>query len=266
MIDLSPETIAAAKTNDLSAVAAVVAATENLVTSRARRFAGNDLSAVDDYAQVGRIAVWQGLTRFEGTTVGEFITFVDRSVSGAIADAHRAELLRGVSPHAAKVFGEALGRAAGDPYEAEKIAASEVMGRDRLSRELAYAARLSWEGMDSLDRPFSESNTGESTTLGDVVARELGVPADLVEPRDVTAHRRKVVRQRVHLALGRLSERQRTVLKAGYGIAPLPLYRVAVDDSELAADLGATPYQVQQARTKGGKRFAEVYTEGAHQW
>ncbi|MFF2543973.1 sigma-70 family RNA polymerase sigma factor [Kitasatospora sp. NPDC058063] len=263
MIELSPETITAARNNDISAVAAVVAATEDLVISRARRFAGADLSSVDDYAQAGRMAVWQGIKRFEGETLAEFVRFVDRSISGAMADARRAEMMQGVTPHAAKTFGEALAKAAGDPYEAEQIAASEAMGKDKLTRELAYAARLSWAGMDSLDRPFNVAITGESVTLGDVVARELAVPADLVEPRDVAAHRRTVVRQRVHLALGRLSERQRTVLKAGFGIAPLKLYRVAVDDSELAADLKVTPYQVQQARTKGNRRFAEVYVKGA---
>ncbi|MCX4687208.1 hypothetical protein OG401_23370 [Kitasatospora purpeofusca] len=266
MIELSAEILAAAKNNDIAAVAAVVSATEKLVTTRARRFAGNDLSSVDDYAQAGRVAVWEGIKRFEGSTLPEFVAFVDRSISGAMADARRAEMMQGVTPHAAKVFGEALAKAAGDPYEAEQIAASEAMGKDRLSRELAYAARLSWAGMDSLDRPFNVDITGESVSLGDVVARELGVPAELVEPRDVAAHRRTVVRKRVHLALGRLSERQRTVLKAGYGIAPMALYRVAVDDSELADELGATPAQVQMARYRGGLRFAEVYTEGAREW
>ncbi|MEU9047234.1 MULTISPECIES: sigma-70 family RNA polymerase sigma factor [unclassified Kitasatospora] len=265
MIELSAETLAAAKNNDISAVAAVVAATEDLVMSRARRVAGSDVASVDDYAQAGRMAVWEGIKRFEGETLAEFVAFIGRSIFGAMADARREEMMRGVSPHAAKVFGEALAQAAGDPYEAEQIAASEAMGKDRLSRELAFAARLSWAGMDSLDRPFNVDITGESVSLGDVVAREIEMPADLVEPRDVAAHRRKVVRERVHLALGRLSERQRTVLKAGYGIAPLALYRVAVDDSELAAELGATPAQVQMARYRGGLRFAEVYTEGARE-
>ena len=103
-------------------------------------------------------------------------------------------------------------------------------------------------------------------TLGQLLADEIGIPADLIEGRDIATHRTRVIREQVHHALGLLSDRQRTVLKAGHGIMPLALYRTGTDDGELAEDMGVSTYQVQQARTKGQKRFAELYQAGARQW
>ncbi|MCX5398485.1 hypothetical protein [Streptomyces sp. NBC_00102] len=99
-------------------------------------------------------------------------------------------------------------------------------------------------------------------TLGDVVAGEMEEPAELVTASDVAAHRRDVVRTQVHRALGLLSDRQRHVLKADHGIAPVGYYGDG-PDAELAADMGATTTQVKQARCKGKARFAEVYRAGA---
>ncbi|MFD4141584.1 sigma-70 family RNA polymerase sigma factor [Streptomyces sp. NPDC058572] len=269
MIQLSPETIAAAKANDIAAITAVVEATEEFVLSRARRFADQsghvDMSTMEDLAQIGRIAVWQALARFDGHAFAQFMVFIDRSVSGAMSDARREETRRGVSAHAAKVFEEALTLSGGDPYEAERVAASQVMGKDRLLPDLAHAAYLSWLGVDYLDRTLGDA-APESATLGQLVAETASVPEDLVDSRDIATHRRTVIRDQVHKTLGALSDRQRHVLKAGFGIAPVAQYQPGADDDELAGDMGATRYQVQQSRTKGTKRFAELYRAGARAW
>lgn len=182
-----------------------------------------------------------------------------------MADARREATRPGISIYTAKRFEHAICLASGDPYEAEQIAASEEMGGEKLTPELARAARLSWLGLDSLDRPFNAGRHGESFTLGDVIAQEMGVPADLVDSADIASHRRRVIREQVHRSLGMLSERQRHVLKADHGIAPVGFYGDE-PDAVLADDMGATPYQVKQARVKGKNRFSELYRAGARTW
>ncbi len=270
MTQLTHAQISDAKANDLEAVSSVIRETEDLIKARARRFAAvgshTDTDLVEDLEQVGRIAVWQAIGDFAGDDPAQFMAHLDRSLIRAMADARREATRPGVSVYTAKRWERALCLAAGDPYEAEKIAVSETMGDERLSPDLASAARLSWLGVDSLDRTFNVRLTGPDVTLGDVIAGECEMPADLVDAVDVAAHRRRVVREQVHRALALLSERQRHVVKAAHGIAPVPQYRPGLDDAELAHELDVTPYQVQQARTKGQKRFSELYRAGAQAW
>ncbi|MFI8263702.1 sigma-70 family RNA polymerase sigma factor [Streptomyces sp. NPDC085665] len=270
MVHLTEDQISRAQDNDLDAVTAVIAETEPLIASLARRYATGagwtDESFTEDLEQVGRMAVWDAIRRFEGGTPAKFMAFARGTVIGMMTKARKEHARPGVSIDATETFEQALSMSGGDPFEAEKLAASDAMGKDKLSPDLAYAARLSWLGLDSLDRPAGESGDGTPVTLGQLLADEIGIPAELLESRDIARHRTKVIREQVHHALGLLSERQRHVLKAGHGILPVPLYRIGTDDAELAADMDATPYQVQQARTKGQKRFAELYTAGARQW
>ncbi|MGW1277569.1 sigma-70 family RNA polymerase sigma factor [Streptomyces tsukubensis] len=270
MTTLTHAHIVDAQDNDLDAVAAVIRETEDLVIGRARRFATagghTDLDLLEDLAQVGRIAVWEAITAFTGEDPAHFVGHADRSITRAMEDARREATRPGVSVFTAKRFEAAIALAGGDPYDAEILAASEDRGEERLTPELARAARLSWMGLDSLDRPFNTQWTGKNLTLGDVIAAEMEEPADLLDSRDIAAYRRRVVADQVHRALGKLSDRQRHVVKAAHGIAPVPLYRAGEDDAELATDMDVTPYQVQQARTKGQKRFAELYRAGARAW
>ncbi|UFQ15493.1 MULTISPECIES: hypothetical protein [Streptomyces] len=269
MTQLTHAQIADAKSNDLDAVSSVIRETEELVNARARRLATTsghtDTDLVEDLAQVGRIAVWEAIGEFAGDDPAQFMAHMDRSLTRAMADARREATRPGVSVYTAKRFEQALCMAAGDPYDAEKIAASEEMGAEKLSPELAYAARLSWLGIDSLDRPFNGARHGESFTLGDVIAQEMGVPADLVDSADIASHRRRVIREQVHRALGLLSDRQRHVLKGDHGIAPVGFYGDE-PDAVLADDMGVTPNQVKQARVKGKNRFSELYRAGARAW
>lgn len=270
MTQLTHAQISDAKNNDLDAITSVIRETEELVCRRARRYATTsghtDTDLAEDLAQVGRIAVWESISTFAGEDPAQFISHLDRQLSRAMADARREATRPGVSPRVAKAFEDAICMAHGDPYNAEKIATSDALGQDRMSPELANAARMSWMGLDSLDRPFNIDIAGQHVTLGDVVAQETGMPADLVDSSDIARHRRDVIREQVHRVLGLLSERQRHVLKAAHGISPVPQYRPGVDDAELADDMSVTPYQVQQARTKGQKRFSELYQAGARAW
>ncbi|MFJ9207481.1 hypothetical protein [Streptomyces sp. NPDC102264] len=269
MTQLTHAQIADAKNNDLDAVSSVIRETEELVKTRARRFATTaghtDTDLVEDLAQVGRIAVWEALGDFAGDDPAQFMVHIDRGITRAMADARREATRPGISIYTAKRFEAALCQAAGDPYDAEKIAASDEMGTDKLTPDLARAARLSWLGLDSLDRPYHRGDFGSDYTLGDAIAQEMGLPADLVDSADIASHRRRVIREQVHRALGLLSERQRHVLKADHGIAPVGHYGDQ-HDVVLADDMGVRADQVKQARKYGKKRFGVLYRAGARAW
>ncbi|WP_186768206.1 sigma factor [Streptomyces qinzhouensis] len=270
MTQLTHAQIADAKNNDISAITCVIQEIEQLIVARARRIAPTsghtDTDLVEDLQQVGRIAVWESIATFEGDDPAQFMAYMDRKITRAMEDARRDATRTGVSVYTAKRFEKAICLAVGDPYEAERIAASEERGDEKLTPELARAARLSWMGVDSLDRPFDSARHGDNFTLGDVVAQEIGVPAELVDSHDIENHRRRVMRDQVHKVLGLLSERQRHALKAAHGITPVPQYQPGADDDELAADMGVTCDQVQKARYRGSLRFAELYRAGARAW
>lgn len=260
MIELSFETIAAAKAKDLAAITAVVEATEERVQQLANRYALGSVDLREELAQTGRIAVWEGLSRFSGGTVAEFFTFMDRTVSGAMTDARKAETRPGVSRSAAAYFETALSLAGGDPYEAERIAQSkDTMGDRRMTADMAYAARLSWMGTDSLDRPINE----DGSTLGDVVAA-MDLPAELVTSDDITAHRRKTKIRAVHRTLAKLTDNRRNVLCADFGISGGDYFGGAdVPDAELAAQMRMTETNLRVTRTRALSQFREVYLAGA---
>ncbi|MDJ0461991.1 sigma factor [Streptomyces sp. H27-C3] len=268
MIDLTEAQIAAAKDNDLAAVAAVVKATEERVQQLAWKYATGsgrtDQSLAEDLAQTGRIAVWEGLSRFNGHSVGEFFTFVDRTLKGSMSDERKVQMRQGVTRDRAANFERALSLANGDPYEAEfLVTTTEAMGKDRtLSPEMAYAARLSYQGLEYLDAPLGESETGESITLADTLAAESGIPVDLLEPSDYDRERRKKTGLKVRKVLSRLGEHQRVVLMGLTGILPVDFYGTERDD-ELSADHGIPRNQVRIVRSKGKDRFAELWLAAA---
>ncbi|GAB2572624.1 hypothetical protein GCM10027168_01820 [Streptomyces capparidis] len=267
MIDLTEAQIAAAKDNDLKAVTAVVKATEQRIQQLAWKYATGagrtDQTLADDLAQTGRIAVWEGLKRFKGRTVAEFFTFMDRTLKGVMSDTRKEETRHGVSRSVAAAFERALSLAGGDPYEAEWVATTkEAMGDRRLSPETAYAARLSYQGLEYLDAPRGESETGEVVTLADTLAAESGVPVDLLDPSDYARQRSKKTGLKVRKVLARLGEQQRIVLMALTGIVPVDFYGTERDD-ELAADYGIPPRQVRVVRSKAKDRFAELWLAAA---
>ncbi|WAL73131.1 sigma-70 family RNA polymerase sigma factor [Kitasatospora sp. YST-16] len=263
MISLTPAQIQDAKNNELSAVTAVIEATEERVLQLASKYATISYEPnphlAEDMAQEARTAVWLALQRFEGETVAEFFAYVDTTIKGVLSDHRRTETRKGASSQAAKDFEAALRVAGGDPYLAERVCTVGLPNGRKLSREQANAARLAWMGVDYLDAPIAGT---EGETLADRLADELDVPADLVEPRDLDDARRRFIRQRVHTVLGMMGARQRRVLKATFGIAPVPFYGTE-NDKELAADIGMEYSQIRQTRAKGRAAFADMYVIGA---
>jgi len=261
VIDLTEQQIADAKANDLEAVTAVVKATEARVQQLAWRYASNngrtDLDLLDDLAQIGRIAVWEGIARFAGRTVAEFFSFIDGTIQGVMTNARKTETRPGVSRAVAAEFERALSVAGGDVYEAERmVTQTEVMGARRLSPEMAHAARLSYQGVEYLDAPVKTGDHG--LTLADWLAASLEMPTELLESSDFERARRNATRDKVHGVLNMMGKQQRTVLKALTGIEPVGYYGTE-NDEELASDYGYPPKRIKIARSEGKKQFAALW-------
>lgn len=268
MIEITLETIEAAKNNDLSAVTEVVRVTDERVVQLARKYATTggrtDADLAEDLAQIGRIAVWESLSRFQGATAAELFTFVDRTVSGKLADERKMATRQGVSLDTAKWFEHALTLASGDPYEAEKIAQDvEIMGRRRLSKDMAYAARLSWQGIDSIDAPYVGDVSEGNHSYAERIPATYGLPEDLIESEDLNRGHREETRKAVRNALGKMGDIQANVLRGTYGIAPAP-FELGTENEDLLADwAGVARDQVRSRRTKAKISFRKVYLAGA---
>ncbi|MEV8015665.1 hypothetical protein AB0O76_04755 [Streptomyces sp. NPDC086554] len=176
---LSFDTIAAAQTNDLAAVAEVIAATESriivLADKAARRMAPHGGARLanyrEEFAQVGRIAVWDALTRFTDTTTEAFFRYIYTTVERTLLDAVRSERNggAGADPDAVKVFASMLEAADGDVSEAAKLAQTVPPKGRRLSAERAEAARLAWQGAVSIDKVTGSDNADANGSLADTL-------------------------------------------------------------------------------------------------
>ncbi|MGW8327331.1 sigma-70 family RNA polymerase sigma factor [Streptomyces sp. NPDC055897] len=270
MTHITAAEISAAKNNDLNAVTRVIEETESLVVGRARSYAtrsdGTDWGMVDDLAQAGRMAVWSSMAKFEGESPAQFMAYIDRALHSAMGDMRRETKQPGVSSSTAKDFELALSLAGGDPYEAARIGCTEEMGPRKMTRDRANSALVAWLGTLSLDHVVGVDESGEAVSLADVVAEQVSVPVDLLDACDYESARSLAIRSQVHRTLGALGVRQCHVLKADHGIAPVRDYGMNSTDAELAEDMGATSKQVREARSKGRKRFRELYQAGARAW
>lgn len=267
MADLTPAQIVAAKNGDSTAITAMVDMMEDRISYLSFRHATSsgrtDHQLKDDLAQEARIAVWQAIERFAGTTPGQWFAFAGSRAEGAISDARKAESRQGVSRPIAGDFERALALAEGDPYEAERLATTEeALGVRKMSPEMAYAARLSYMGLTYLDAPLPGYETEDGMTLGESLVDRAGVPEDLLTSDDVASERSKETTRRVHATLDAMGEQQRIVLSALTGIRDVAEYGTAHDD-ELAADYGIPRKRVSVIRSKGKDRFAELYTRFA---
>lgn len=152
--------IADAQANDISAVTAVVQATESRVTTLARKAASRMGTSyadyVDEFTQAGRVAVWEAIPRFDGATVDSFYAFIYRTVETTLTDAVRNERHAGADENAVKVFASVLDEAKGDIYLAERLAQTLPPKGKRLGADRAYAARVAWQGSVSIDKTSDE--------------------------------------------------------------------------------------------------------------
>ncbi|QAX95025.1 hypothetical protein SEA_SEBASTISAURUS_37 [Streptomyces phage Sebastisaurus] len=262
MIDLTAQQIAAAQNNDLAAVTAVIEATEERVTQLARRYATTggrlDADLMDDLAQVGRVAVWEGLSRFTGSSVAEFFTFMDRTVSGKLSDERKTVTRQGVSRSIAAEFEKALSMAAGDPYEAERLCTlTEVMGTKRMTPETAYAARISWQGAEYLDAPVGDD---ENATVADKLTDNYAIAR--AEANDELSTRQREIKRRVHETLDLLPSAQEAILSAEYGIGDFPC--IGADDHRGLAEVADVAYAtVESVRDEAHKNFKTLYLGGS---
>lgn len=195
---LTLATIHAAQDNDLSAVTAVVEAMESrvnqLAEKAARRVAphgGLRLAEYrDEFAQVGRVAVWDALKRFADGSVDAFERFMYTTIERTLLDAVRSErdCATGADDDAMKVFAAMVEAADGDVFEAEKLAQTIPPKGRRLSATRANAARLAWQGNVSLDRQNTRfqsyvSGSAVTGTLTDMLPVYDAEPDGEIRPK-----------------------------------------------------------------------------------
>ncbi|MFJ8720959.1 sigma-70 family RNA polymerase sigma factor [Streptomyces sp. NPDC093269] len=214
----------AALDGNTEATTAILRSLDGLIRARARRI---DRDSAEDLSQVGREALWLSLSRFTDGCAGQFVSFADRTVTGAMMDAHCAMRYPGISVDEAKLWRSAVKRADGDLAEAERLLCSAELAW-RMSPETAKAVKAAArfaeplpedEGIRAPAEP-SESDTGRS-------------------------------RDRVAWMLITLGAQQRTVLEMSFGIGKYG----RMDDGQISAALGIPKTNVSAARSKALKRL-----------
>ncbi|MEG8276376.1 sigma-70 family RNA polymerase sigma factor [Streptomyces sp. AHA2] len=193
---LTIDVIRAAQNNDLAATAAVIEATDSrvavLADQAARRMAPHGGARLADYreefTQVGRIAVWELLSRFTDDTAEAFLrltyTTVDNRLKDAVRDARN--VVAGADENAMKTFAAMVEAADGDVYEAAKLAQTLPPKGRRLSADRAEAARLAWQGTVSIDKPMGGSNSSsvyQNSTLADFIPASDEEPDGEIRPK-----------------------------------------------------------------------------------
>jgi RNA polymerase sigma factor (sigma-70 family) len=268
---LTLDTIRAAQGNDLNATTDVIKATESRVMALANRAASRmrdgsrrALDHVEEFAQIGRVAVWESLSRFEGDSVDSFYGFVYATVERRLLDAVREERTPGADSDALKVFLSMLPLADNDGHLAEKMSQTVPPKGRRLSADRANAARLAWQGTDSLDA-FTPGDPDEGTdSIADTLASALGIPEDLLTSADFTADESRRKHAIVNAILDLMGQGQRDVIRHSFGIGGVEDFGYGREDNrdaELAAFLGTAVGNLRPARTKGLKSFAKRYVK-----
>ncbi|WP_367136471.1 MULTISPECIES: hypothetical protein [Streptomyces] len=264
---LAIETVRAAQAHDLDATTAVIAATESRISVLARKAARRMAESgprhddfYEEFTQQGRIAVWEALERFDETVTADFLGFAYTTVETTLLGATRAERNQGVDADAAKTFLSMLNRSGGDPFLAEKLAQTVPPAGRRLSADRAHAARLAYQGADSLDAPAP----GGGDEPWEPGTSSYGVPEELITPDDLNREASRVKHALVHGVLDTMGAGQAYVLRATFGVDPVVFYGKNNDD-ELAADMGTTAKAVREARSKGLKAFGKRYVQAVAQ-
>lgn len=177
----------------LSAQAAVIEATESridvLATQAARRMAPHGgvrfADYRDEFTQVGRIAVWDLVARFNDDTPESFFRLAYRTIEDTLKDAVRSERngASGADPDAVKTFAAMVEVADGDLYEAAKLAQTLPPKGRRLSATRAEAARLAWQGAVSIDKGDDSDSDGKGNGLIHTLATRDAEPDGEIRPK-----------------------------------------------------------------------------------
>lgn len=258
MDTLTLDTIKAAQSNDLAATSEVIKATEGRISHIAYRL-GASADQREEFAQVGRIAVWEALPRWTGDSVDSFFAFMHKTVEGKIKDASRTERAQGATGadrDALWVFAACLKEAKGDAEAAEFLCSTLPPKGRRLSPERAQAARLAWMGTVSLDMPTSDESSG---TLAELVTTDYGVPDDLVEPSDRMSDEKRRKLAIVNAVIESMGAKQSYALRTRWGIGTPEFGTGAEADAEVAETIGVAPVQVGSIRNKAHRSFANRY-------
>jgi DNA-directed RNA polymerase specialized sigma24 family protein len=255
---LTLDTIKAAQDNDLAATSEVINATEDRIAHLAYKM-GASADQRDELAQVGRIAVWEGLARWNGNTVDSFFAFIHKTVQSKMQDAKRIEWNQGATGadhDALKAFATCLAEADGDTGAAERLCQTLPEAGRRLSAERAYAARVAWQGPFSIDKPHPETGT----PYAELLPSEFDVPGDLIEPSDLARAQRDRKIKTVRAVIESMGAKQAHVLKATYGIDPVACLGTGAEaDAELAATLDMQPKAVKTVRRQAHLSFENRY-------
>ncbi|QDQ14304.1 sigma factor [Streptomyces spectabilis] len=256
---LTVDTITAAQANDMTAMSEVIRAMEPKLGQIASRIGG--ASNRDEFMQVGRIALWEGIGRFTGGTVDNFTAFIYKTVEGAVQEAAREERVGGATGadrDAVKIFSACVKEANGDLDTAEKLTQTLPPKGRRLSEIRARAARMAWEGMASLDMPNS---VGGESALTNLLVSDYGVPDDLISEQDRAAATRNAKIKMIRAVLDTMGDKQRYILKSTYGVDPVPCLGTGAEaDTELAERLTTKASTVRVLRNQAHKSFANRYT------
>jgi hypothetical protein len=260
------QTIRDAQSGSAAAVDAVLAGCADIIEQVAREAARHSIGTVagdaDEYSQVARIALWEGVTRYTGSTVEGFRSFAYVTMRGACIDSaydRRASESGGVATSALKDFARWVALCEGDVYEAERQCQVPRDGYARFLSDRARAVRIAFQGSLGLDAPAG-GPTGESgETLLDRVAQIADVSVDLLEPEDLVAFERELTTQRVRGVLGEMSDVQAEVLRYTHGVEGRPLCGTE-GAAEIARALGLpSAERVQVYRHKACASFAKRY-------
>lgn len=181
MIDVTIDQIRAAQNNDVAALGHINREMEPRVGQLARKVAGNaDSEMIEDLEQDGRLALFECIAKFEGSTVAAFFDYSNRSMSGAMSVARKKMGRSGVSKDTAQRFEKALRITGHDAHEAERVVQDrELMGGPywTLSPELAYAARVSWQNMEYYDAEIDGDSDRTKANQIDALSYEMNYAA-----------------------------------------------------------------------------------------
>lgn len=212
---------------------AVLTELEPLIQWLARR---TDERHAEDLAQVGRVAVWQALSRYRGDSPEEFRAFARKTAQGAMSDARRELTYQGISQDTAKRWESALRLSDGDPVAAERLACSAESHLPRMTPEMARAARIAWQHTAPL--------SGHTETLTAEV------------PTEARGERQEVTQRRVVGILDAMPWRQRLILECAFRIGDDEEH---YDDAELAEWMGVSVRTMRGYRSKALVRFRQRY-------
>ncbi|MFF7361059.1 hypothetical protein [Streptomyces sp. NPDC008125] len=172
-------TLQRAQNHDLAACAEVIQHGEErvmlLASKAATRMAPHGGAGFanyrEEFAQIGRVAVWDALSRFSDDTVEAFERFTFTTIETTLKDAVRAERNggAGADENAVKTFAAMVEAAEGDVYAAMKMCQTLPPAGRRLSPDRADAARLAWQGSVSLDKPLGAGSDERNVSLADVL-------------------------------------------------------------------------------------------------